>query len=101
MHNYSATTIQPFSFQEKIFTVNFWSGSAMNNIQFYNIFQLANVQRTTIAQRPFNPLVPTSVAEPHHFYAAPAPDENFDVALAPTGALKRQTCMGLMSSTNF
>jgi hypothetical protein len=24
-----------------------------------------------------------SVAEPHHFYAAPAPDENFDEALAP------------------
>jgi hypothetical protein len=25
----------------------------------------------------------TSVAEPHHFYAAPAPDKNFDAALAP------------------
>jgi hypothetical protein len=24
-----------------------------------------------------------SVAEPHHFYAAPAPDKNFDVAAAP------------------
>jgi hypothetical protein len=22
--------------------------------------------------------------EPHHFYAAPAPDKNFDAALAPT-----------------
>jgi hypothetical protein len=26
----------------------------------------------------------TSVAEPHHFYAAPAPGENFDAAPAPT-----------------
>jgi hypothetical protein len=26
----------------------------------------------------------TSVAEPHHFYAATAPGENFDVAPAPT-----------------
>jgi hypothetical protein len=25
-----------------------------------------------------------SVAEPHHFYAAPAPGENFDPAPAPT-----------------
>jgi hypothetical protein len=24
------------------------------------------------------------VAEPHHFYAAPAPGENFDAASAPT-----------------
>jgi hypothetical protein len=27
--------------------------------------------------------VSTSVAEPHHFYAAPAPGKNFDAALAP------------------
>jgi hypothetical protein len=27
--------------------------------------------------------VPTSVAEPHHFYAAPAPGENFDEDPAP------------------
>jgi hypothetical protein len=26
----------------------------------------------------------TSVAEPHNFYAAPAPGENFDAAPAPT-----------------
>jgi hypothetical protein len=25
----------------------------------------------------------SSVAEPHHFYAAPAPSKNFDVASAP------------------
>jgi hypothetical protein len=25
-----------------------------------------------------------SVAEPHHFYATPAPGENFDAAPAPT-----------------
>jgi hypothetical protein len=25
-----------------------------------------------------------SVAEPHHFYAAPVPGENFDAAPAPT-----------------
>jgi hypothetical protein len=28
-------------------------------------------------------LLETSVAEPHHFYAAPAPGENFDAAPAP------------------
>jgi hypothetical protein len=29
----------------------------------------------------------TSVAEPHHFYAAPAPSENFDAAPAPAPTL--------------
>jgi hypothetical protein len=29
-------------------------------------------------------LVLPSVSEPHHFYAAPAPGENFDAAPAPT-----------------
>jgi hypothetical protein len=28
-------------------------------------------------------MVKISVAEPHHFYAAPARGENFDAALAP------------------
>jgi hypothetical protein len=28
-------------------------------------------------------ILTTSVAEPHHFYAAPAPSENFDAAPAP------------------
>jgi hypothetical protein len=28
-----------------------------------------------------------SVAEPHHFYAAPGPDENFDAAPAPAPTL--------------
>jgi hypothetical protein len=28
--------------------------------------------------------VKSSVAEPHHFYAAPAPGKNFDAAPAPT-----------------
>jgi hypothetical protein len=28
--------------------------------------------------------VNNSVAEPHHFYAAPAPGKNFDAAPAPT-----------------
>jgi hypothetical protein len=28
-----------------------------------------------------------SVAEPHHFYAAPAPGENFDAAPAPARTL--------------
>jgi hypothetical protein len=27
-----------------------------------------------------------SVAEPHHFHAAPAPDENLDEALAPVAS---------------
>jgi hypothetical protein len=30
--------------------------------------------------------VATSVAEPHHFYAAPAPGKNFDAAPAPAPA---------------
>jgi hypothetical protein len=29
-------------------------------------------------------LIKTSVAEPHHFYAAPAPGKNFYAAPAPT-----------------
>jgi hypothetical protein len=29
-----------------------------------------------------NKVESSSVAEPHHFYAAPSPDENFDAALA-------------------
>jgi hypothetical protein len=28
-----------------------------------------------------------NVAEPHHFYGAPAPDENFDAAPAPSPTL--------------
>jgi hypothetical protein len=28
-----------------------------------------------------------NVAEPHHFYAAPAPDKNFDAAPAPAPSL--------------
>jgi hypothetical protein len=31
----------------------------------------------------FSMYVLSSVAEPHQFYAAPAPGENFDAALAP------------------
>jgi hypothetical protein len=29
--------------------------------------------------------MPTSVAEPHHFHAAPAPGKNFDAAPASVG----------------
>jgi hypothetical protein len=29
-------------------------------------------------------MLKSSVAEPHHFYAVPAPGENFDAAPAPT-----------------
>jgi hypothetical protein len=29
-------------------------------------------------------IVLSSVAEPHHFYAAPSPGKNFDAAPAPT-----------------
>jgi hypothetical protein len=32
--------------------------------------------------------VETSVAEAHHFYAAPAPDKNFDAAPAPALEMK-------------
>jgi hypothetical protein len=34
-----------------------------------------------------NSYVLSSVAEPHHFYAAPAPGENFDAAPAPAPTL--------------
>jgi hypothetical protein len=37
--------------------------------------------------RVFNFLVFCSVAEPHHFYAAPAPGKNFDAAPAPAPTL--------------
>jgi hypothetical protein len=40
------------------------------------------------ADHAFALLVSSSVAEPYHFYAAPAPDTNFDAALAaPAPAL--------------
>jgi hypothetical protein len=47
------------------------------NASFYGVMQF------------FLPTMPaafslTSVAEPHHFYAAPAPGKNFDAAPAPT-----------------
>jgi hypothetical protein len=32
-------------------------------------------------------IIISSVAEPHHFYAAPAPGENFDAAPAPAPIL--------------
>jgi hypothetical protein len=32
----------------------------------------------------------SSVAEPHHFFAAPAPGKNFDAAAAPTLLYSRQ-----------
>jgi hypothetical protein len=35
----------------------------------------------------------TSVAEPHHFYAAPAPGENFDAAPAPAAPAPAPTLL--------
>jgi hypothetical protein len=35
----------------------------------------------------FIPIGITSVADPHHFYAAPAPGKNFDAAAAPAPSL--------------
>jgi hypothetical protein len=35
----------------------------------------------------------TSVAEPHHFYAAPAPGENFDGAPAPAAPARAPTLL--------
>jgi hypothetical protein len=34
-----------------------------------------------------------SVAEPHHFYAAPAPGENFDAAPAPAAPAPAPTLL--------
>jgi hypothetical protein len=39
-----------------------------------------------------------SVAEPHHFYAAPAPGKNFDAAPAPAPA---PTLLPVYSKENF
>jgi hypothetical protein len=47
------------------------------------IFPIHWVKRHGLIQR-INKEFRISVAEPHHFYAAPAPGENFDVASAPT-----------------
>jgi hypothetical protein len=35
----------------------------------------------------------SSVAEPHHFYAAPAPGKNFDAALAPAAPAPAPTLL--------
>jgi hypothetical protein len=35
----------------------------------------------------------TSVAEPHHFYAAPAPGKNFDAAPAPASPAPAPTLL--------
>jgi hypothetical protein len=47
-----------------------------------------------------NPLLSSSVAEPHHFYAAPAPGENFDAAPA-TPALAAPAPTLLYSKAKF
>jgi hypothetical protein len=36
-------------------------------------------------------IILSSVAEPHHYYAAPAPGKNFDVAPAPSLLYSRPT----------
>jgi hypothetical protein len=43
--------------------------------------------QTLVYQNAVGKMVTTSVAEPHHFYAAPAPGENFDAAPAPAPTL--------------
>jgi hypothetical protein len=41
-----------------------------------------------------------SVAEPHHFYAAPAPDKNFDTAPAPALAPAPTLCIARQTFKN-
>jgi hypothetical protein len=46
------------------------------------LVRLCHIQALCVYVRVWG-LVKISVAEPHHFYAAPAPGENFDAAPAP------------------
>jgi hypothetical protein len=50
----------------------------------------ANIQRFTVE---------SSLAEPHHFYAAPAPGNNFDATPAPAAPAPAPTL--LYSKTKF
>jgi hypothetical protein len=43
----------------------------------------------------------SSVAEPHHFYAAPAPGENFDAAPAPAAPVPAPAPTLLHSKAKF
>jgi hypothetical protein len=45
-----------------------------------------HLQRPPPLCRRLDMALPSSVAEPHHFYAAPAPGKNFDAAPAPAPA---------------
>jgi hypothetical protein len=48
---------------------------------------LIKIQSQGFRTRNFLPISKTSVAEQHHFYAAPAQGENFDAAPAPAPTL--------------
>jgi hypothetical protein len=74
----SANDIKPLSY-----IYNHMAGKSCNDflnrigaLRFYEVVRMADSASATI-----------SVAEPHHFYAAPAPDKNFDAAPAPTPTL--------------
>jgi hypothetical protein len=77
--------------EKKIF---FWTNSFCDICLFWFLLsgspQCEGVPFTIIPTEttPLSCFVYTSGAEPHHFYAAPAPGENFDVALvAPASTL--------------
>jgi hypothetical protein len=58
------------------------------------LFFLSPSLYAVLLQHLFSQTLLVSVAEPHHFSAAPAPDENFDAAPAPAPTL-------LFSIANF
>jgi hypothetical protein len=57
------------------------------NISIQNSFSDDSADTNTFLKRCSDTLIKTSVAEPHHFYAAPAPGKNFDAAPAPAPTL--------------
>jgi hypothetical protein len=53
----------------------------------HTVFHVQPIDAGPVISKHFHLLetgVKSSVAEPHYFYAAPAPGENFDAAPAPT-----------------
>jgi hypothetical protein len=56
---------------------------ALTFIDYENIYKKGLFQTT----------IKNSVAEPHHFYAAPAPGKNFDAAPVPTAPAPAPTLL--------
>jgi hypothetical protein len=61
---------------------SFSSGYSKRNDAALGQALIMRTKRLTLFVKPIS-----SVAEPHHIYAAPAPGKNFDAALAPAPTL--------------